>query len=574
MRRSSSILSEKSLTSEQESVVSASLSSQKLMVNSLAGTGKSSTALACVRANLERNPDMRIGYLCFNSANAKEMQAKGRSFSKHGNFQVSTLHGLAWRDFSEYYEFLNKDLISPKPWDIKDVCEFKTGRRTKESVQNYARKLALDYLSAFCHSTSMSIDDFFELPMNRKIRYGVEEIGLDVQAFRKETAKLWRLFAEEKDFPGCHDVYLKLFHLSLGRKKRFDLLIVDEAQDLFPVTEDIVRKISSQDGRLLLFGDRYQQIYAWNNSINSMQHFDGEADILELTQSFRCPQNVVDEAGQYLKLLGFKNTFRAASNAPLTDNFAIIARSNSGVFVNLAEAMKKMSPKEIWIPGGHNADEFQMIRDCVSWKLKKFEYVRFKALLSLNDDKDWKEYAKETNDREMDFALKAVNGLSIPKTIQLLEMVQSGAFSKSPDKANLCITTAHRSKGLQFGYVDIFADFENLIELGNQSKEERESEFESFRREMSPETEEYIRAMPEMPVLYDAEELRLAYVALTRSLGGLESGSLHVSSAILDKIGDMITNDKLVLLDKDIYGNWVLFDNAKWENKPFKHPGE
>lgn len=549
---------ENRLTDEQAQVVEASVTSRCLMVNSLAGTGKSSTAMACVNENIRKSPDIRIGYLCFNNANAKEMKERSRLGSK---FSVSTLHGLAYREYSNMFKQLNKPLISPKPWDIREVCEFQGRKRrsTTESAVNYARKLALDYLSAFCHSTALSIDEFFSLPMSRGIEQGIEELSLDKRHFRQEIKKLWELFSAKDNFPGTHDAYLKLFHLSLTEQKRFDLLIVDEAQDLFPVTEDIVRKISSNGGRLILFGDRYQQIYAWNNSINSMQHFEKEADILELTQSFRCPENVTREAEQYLRLLGFKKKFRAAPQAAEPGNCAIVSRTNSGVFINLAEMLNELEPKDIWIPGGHNISDFQMIQDCINWKCKKHEYIRFKALLPLQTDKEWRDYAAETRDTEMEVALKVVNSLTVKKTIKLLELVKTGEFARTPAEAEICLTTAHRSKGLQFGHVEIFEDFKPLQDVP-ATPEEKIKIAGDFMREMSPEARAYIDKLPRTPYLYDAEELRLAYVALTRSLGGLEPGILRIQGKTLDFLREQMANKMLTLLDKNIRGDWVLFE--------------
>ena len=64
--------------------------------------------------------------------------------------------------------------------------------------------------------------------------------------------------------------YLKLFQLSpvdFAKEKNWDILLVDEAQDLTPATIDLIMKTSCAK---IFVGDPHQQIYSFRGATNSM----------------------------------------------------------------------------------------------------------------------------------------------------------------------------------------------------------------------------------------------------------------------------------------------------------------
>jgi DNA helicase-2/ATP-dependent DNA helicase PcrA len=114
----------------------------------------------------------------------------------------------------------------------------------------------------------------------------------------------------------------------------FDLVVVDEAQDMSPVQLYLARKVAM--GRIAVVGDEYQAIFAWRGAEqNGMYRMRRElkATTLPLTITYRCPRKVVEIASE---LVG---DFTAAPEAPegtvyrFEDDDAMFKLAEPGDFV-------------------------------------------------------------------------------------------------------------------------------------------------------------------------------------------------------------------------------------------------
>ena len=78
----------------------------------------------------------------------------------------------------------------------------------------------------------------------------------------------------------------------------YDVVMVDEAQDLSTVQHDMVERLGA-GSRLIVVGDERQAIYGWRGaSCHSLKELQERFGLkrMPLTVSFRCPSNVVREA--------------------------------------------------------------------------------------------------------------------------------------------------------------------------------------------------------------------------------------------------------------------------------------
>src|SRR5690606_15471961 len=93
-----------------------------------------------------------------------------------------------------------------------------------------------------------------------------------------------------------HDHYLKQFQLRHPNAEkrirlRYDVIAVDEAQDLNPCVEAILKAQNQSLGphdlktQIIYVGDSCQSINGWNGAVNAMANAPGAR--LFLTQSFR-----------------------------------------------------------------------------------------------------------------------------------------------------------------------------------------------------------------------------------------------------------------------------------------------
>lgn len=83
--------------------------------------------------------------------------------------------------------------------------------------------------------------------------------------------------------------------------RKFDWVLVDEAQDLSPAQRELVLNARSISGRFIAVGDRNQAIYGFAGaSLRSIDEIVADAGAIELPLSicYRCPRKVIAEANQ------------------------------------------------------------------------------------------------------------------------------------------------------------------------------------------------------------------------------------------------------------------------------------
>jgi len=86
----------------------------------------------------------------------------------------------------------------------------------------------------------------------------------------------------------------------------YDVIFVDEAQDVNPIQRAMLKMALRPGGRLIAVGDPHQAIYGFRGAdTEAIQHIKDEfsAKELPLSVSYRCPKLVVAEAKQYVEMI-------------------------------------------------------------------------------------------------------------------------------------------------------------------------------------------------------------------------------------------------------------------------------
>lgn len=86
--------------------------------------------------------------------------------------------------------------------------------------------------------------------------------------------------------------------------ERFDVVLLDEAQDVNAMQCEIVSRLLAPGGRVIAVGDRHQAIYGFRGAMSeSMDHIAERFDCkpFPLSVSYRCPKKVIEVARQYVK---------------------------------------------------------------------------------------------------------------------------------------------------------------------------------------------------------------------------------------------------------------------------------
>jgi superfamily I DNA/RNA helicase len=478
------------LTDEQSAIVESR--EKRSAITAYAGTGKTATLKALASAR----PSERILYLAFNRAMAEESR---KLFAPCRNVEVRTLHSLAFKyeghQFAETMgEFKTLDLI---PFLFaKDDEEFSKYYEPARDVH--------DTFGKWLRSSSLSLADFFKTPSMRS----------RPKKTKAHVKTLWDGCLDGK-FAMPHNGYLKLFQLNhRGEFLGFDRVMVDEAQDL---NDCMIDAVMCRDWAVTLVGDPYQQVYGFNGAVNALGK-TAELGVAQyyLTRSFRCPEDVIHKANQYLVLMGAAKEFTGVAK-PVPDARGkplVLGRTNAGIFDAVASNMHKCS---YHFNGGFDSYEFEILLDMV--RLMHGDIVSHPFLKKFPSAEALKDYADSVNDFQTLTRLKIAKYYRERIFSVFRDMKRLQAFDKH--NADCVVSTVHKAKGQEAPFVRLLDDFQSL-----------EDAIDLLDRSLAADDPSGVQPAANGPMdAFDLEktmeEFRLLYVAITRTLGRLDIPSQY-----------------------------------------------
>ncbi len=450
-------------TQEQVNIVTAARSFDDMTINACAGSGKTTSLKQITQARPEANALL----FCFNKSIQQQAQASMPTWCKS-----STFHGIAYGQIGKYFAHKLKVPLSPF-----SICR---ALRLKPNEQNIHLATVAKYtLRRFCQSDDNAILGF-HVPHESVM---AKDPG-DRNAFKEEVVmmsrKVWTLSmnAKEKDVGIEHDFYQKLFSLEGARiPGKYDVILVDEAQDMTPVNLDILRK---QYGQKILVGDSCQSLYQWKGSIDSLETWEA-THRLNLTKSFRFGQVLADCANLVLSLLDtpvppivgaeWKQS-RISYESP-KDRHVVLCRSNSGL---LGEAVKAIDQGRSIHVLGSLMDSINLIESAWFLSIGELAKVKHPTMKLMGSWENVLEMAKE--DADMNVAVKRVDeyGSGIPHLCEKLR----NAGEASEDSADVVLSTVHKFKGKQAPIVKLAEDFPDLVRWNKKERRYKPNKPEIF----------------------------------------------------------------------------------------------
>jgi superfamily I DNA/RNA helicase len=141
---------------------------------------------------------------------------------------------------------------------------------------------------AKAHALAPESDDFPELALHHGLEYNHE-----IDQYARKVLRASTLDTRVIDFDD--QLYLPVMNGWLPRQ-RFDVIFVDEAQDVSTVQRQLIAMALKPGGRVVAVGDRRQAIYGFRGADSeSLQNIvrDFNAVTLPLDVTYRCPRAVV-----------------------------------------------------------------------------------------------------------------------------------------------------------------------------------------------------------------------------------------------------------------------------------------
>lgn len=489
-------------TDEQITAIEKAATGNHLAIEALAGAGKTST--------LRLIAEQRRGVGRFIAFNKKIVTDAQGSFPS--SVQCSTVHSMAMRAVGRRYSHrLNDRRITSSEMagllDLNDPWIFDLdGGGTIEIHPETIASYAANTVGAFCMSADLEIGRR-HVPFMRSIDPPKEHKNNVVLSERvlPLARRMWRDLASiDGQFRFLHNHYLKLWHLE-GPVIAADYLLLDEAQDLNPLMMAIAEK---QDLQRIYVGDSNQQIYSWNGAVNALELADVQ-ERAQLTQSFRFGPEIAEQANILLRRLGqvpgVDPEMVLGAGAPgrvgeIDAPDVLLGRSNAGVVTRALSEMAR--GRRVCVQGGTR--EVVWFAESAQ-KLQAGQRVNHPELACFPN---WSSVQNYVEQDEQGGDLKLLVGLVDEFGVEAI--VSNLSRAVPPHAADVTVSTAHKSKGAEWGQVKLLGDFPTGGGL-------------------SP------------------EELRLMYVAVTRAQRGLDR-----SLADLEGIGSNLDTTLAEILKRDV----------------------
>lgn len=438
-------------------------SRDNLMVNAVAGSGKTST-LAGYAMERKNRP---ILYLAFNNSVKTEAIQKFQSYGLD-NVRVETAHSLALSAFR------NKQLKiyqgSYQPYDVKMILGF----QQKDAVADmkFGRHV-LQMVSSFCNSTVSRVTDLDYITLLKN----PEDKAFVSNVYEQLIHESRRLLAKMKsgEIEMTHDFYLKMYQLSEPMLKQYDYLLFDEAQDASPVMLDVFMK---QKGVKVMVGDEHQQIYSWRHAVNALK--DSGFDRKYLSSSYRFHQDIADLAKA---ILSTKKHLEDQVHIPPIKGMvskvgeirtkATLGRTNGAILVDVIDQLIETEQiQKVYFEGHFQsytyADEGGSVYDVLNLYQGDYRKIRNPMIKQFKDFQELQEYTDQSGDAPMKGIIDIVMryGRELPHLINCIK--ESHVTMEQKGDADMVYSTVHKAKGMEYDQVKLLDDFlgeEKLMDL-------------------------------------------------------------------------------------------------------------
>ncbi|WAM28559.1 UvrD-helicase domain-containing protein [Myxococcus sp. NMCA1] len=269
------------------------------VVRARAGTGKTTTILE----GISHAPEKAIVLAAFNKRIADELVTK----LKNPAATAKTLHGLGFAAVKTYWKgtALDKDrglalarraavAQSPDPMMVKLI----------RKLAAYGKNIA----------PFGSVADLVELAIQFDVEPDAQwrKSGWDTEKVARCAHEAMRLATQRDGTVDFDDMLFVPVAMKMVHAK-YDLVVIDEAQDMNLTQLLLAQKLVRKGGRTVVVGDDRQAIYGFRGADSrSLDRLKSELNAVEfpLTTTYRCPKNVVALAQQLVP------DYRAADTAP------------------------------------------------------------------------------------------------------------------------------------------------------------------------------------------------------------------------------------------------------------------
>jgi len=305
------------------------------------GTGKTTTLLKIMEDALSSGMDpKKIGFISFTKRAIKEARDRVKIKFNLTTVQVQnfrTLHSFAFRHLG----LSTRNLMTKKNYqEFADVMGIElTGIDTEENLEDIETVVFEDgdrllFLDGVARNTQRTIEETWEKYGGELDFHEVNRVHIGLALYKQQFAIM--------DYTDLLEHFLvEDFNLS------FDLLLIDEAQDLSALQWKVIEKINKKAKKVYIAGDDDQAIFRWAGA--DIEHFINlQGNVQVLDHSYRLPKEVHDYAKTILTNIGVRRDkqFNAADHGGSVQHISDIESLdfNKGSWLILARSAYSLFP--------------------------------------------------------------------------------------------------------------------------------------------------------------------------------------------------------------------------------------
>jgi superfamily I DNA/RNA helicase len=448
-----------------------------IIVEARAGTGKTSTMIAGLNLMFGDKPKFnptaeqlaiwdamsegdrpdKIIFVAFNKSIQIELQEKVPS-----GVEAKTLHGLGYSILAKNGYKIQASADAAR-YLVRDMLGYEKG--ASMSKEDYRDSMVVEKMVGILKNNLIGwSDEELEMVINEN---DVDVNGNKAQVFnlvKQVMDKSSKLTRGKMNWISFDDM-IWLPNVMELKQDKFDLMIVDECQDLNCAQQQMVLKLAE---RLILIGDSHQSIYGFRGAdVKSMERMSehlGSTKVgvkhLSLTTTWRCPKLHVQNVNKYVA------DIKAADSAidGIIANYSkndMVKRAKAGdmivsrVNANLCQAAFRLirAGKPCRILGrDYGANLINLVK-----KLDTDDKLStLRGLLA-----DWRAEEEARINKAYTFPAKQLELLGekynslvhltggLTKTSELIERIDSLFSSKLTSGQSITLSTVHKAKGLE-----------------------------------------------------------------------------------------------------------------------------
>ena len=419
-------------------------SNKNLFIEAGPGSGKTTTILELLNQTQFYKKKLLVA---FNKSIADEIRTK-----VNGTADVFTIHSISYRQLLKRLDtrFNLKELksfILGKKFYHQYLKEYKDEKKQNAFLFKSAKLIDLYRLNL----TDTTLEEFMRLN---------DEYGADLTETEVKRVLIFADYLEEynekreKGFIIDFTDQLWLTKKFVKNFPKYDVVFIDEIQDLNPLQKYIVDKFISNSGRFVAVGDSRQAIYSFMgsnlDSLNSIKNTPGTVS-LPLSVSYRCSRRIVDYANLIFPgLEAQKNSkegeVRLGKFTEISPGDFVICRNNLPLIDAYIDLVgKKLRTKILGKDLGESLirllDSINTIQDLdIILRRKEDELLS----IGVKTPKSTKNYQSLLEKCDI---LKSIHSRYLD--FKSMRNTLSEMFTETYDSSDIVLMTGHKSKGLE-----------------------------------------------------------------------------------------------------------------------------